>query len=133
MRRKRRSAEEAPYRKQGHGLMLLIGMEEWRQQHPKATLREIEEAVDERLAQMRASLLEEVIQMSPQATWGQQEKSARPTCEQCGQTLQRRGKQSRTLQTSGGQEITIEREYGTCPACGQGLFPPGPGIGVDKQ
>ena len=110
MRRKRRSPEETPYRKQGHGLMLLIGMEEWRQQHPKASLREIEEAVDERLAQMRAGLLEEVIQMSPQANWGASEQSERPTCEQCGQGLQRRGKQSRTLQTSGGQEITIERE-----------------------
>lgn len=34
-------------------LMMLTGMMDWRQQHPKATLREIEEAIDERLAKLR--------------------------------------------------------------------------------
>lgn len=125
--------EDAPSRKQGHGLMLPIGMEEWRHQHPKAPLQEIEEAVDERQAQVRAGVLEEVIQRSPQAHGGQQEQSERPTCEPCGQGLQRRGTQRRTWQTSGGQEITIERESGTCPACGHGLFPPGPGMEADQQ
>jgi hypothetical protein len=29
------------------------------------------------------------------------------------------------LQTHGGQELHLCRRYGTCPACGAGLFPPG--------
>jgi len=38
------------------------GMTEWRKQHPKATFREIEAAVDERVNQLRAQLIEEVVQ-----------------------------------------------------------------------
>jgi hypothetical protein len=34
-------------------------MKEWRQQHPHATLREIEQAMDERLNKLRAEMLEE--------------------------------------------------------------------------
>ncbi len=33
---------------------VLSGMKEWRLQHPKATLRQIETALDERLGKMRA-------------------------------------------------------------------------------
>ncbi len=36
---------------------VISGMKEWRDQHPKATLREIEEALDERLGKMRARRL----------------------------------------------------------------------------
>ena len=105
-------------------LMMLIGMSEWRQQHPQAPLREIEEAMDERLAKFRAGMLEELAKMSPRADWGQTREEERPKCEQCGKPLQSRGKHRRTLHTSGGQEVEIERSYGTCPDCGQGLFPP---------
>jgi len=34
----------------------MAGIEAWRRQHPKATLREIEAAVDERLAALRARM-----------------------------------------------------------------------------
>jgi hypothetical protein len=33
---------------------IVAGIQEWRLQHPKAALREIEAAVDERLAELRA-------------------------------------------------------------------------------
>ncbi len=105
--------------------MLLIGIKEWRHQHPQATFREIEEAVDERLAQLRAGMLEELAQMSPHAEWSQLPKEQRPTCEQCGSGLVSRGKHQRRLQTTGGQHIQLDRQYGTCPQCGQGIFPPG--------
>lgn len=106
-------------------LMMLTGMSEWRQQHPRATLREIEEAMDERLNKLRAGMLEELVKMSPQADWSATPKQERPVCERCGKALVSRGKQRRQLQTSGGQQVEIERSYGTCPECGQGLFPPG--------
>ena len=33
------------------------------------------------------------------------------------------GLHSRTLQTQGGQTLTLERRYGVCPVCATGLFP----------
>ena len=36
---------------------VLTGMKDWRVQHPKATFREIEAALDERLARLRARML----------------------------------------------------------------------------
>ena len=45
-------------------------------------------------------------------------------CPDCGVPLQHRGAHARTLQTHGGLDITLERHYGVCPACGAGLFPP---------
>ena len=38
---------------------VLSGMKEWRLQHPKATLRQIETALDERLGKMRARMLQD--------------------------------------------------------------------------
>ncbi len=39
---------------------ILTGMREWRLQHPKATLREIELALDDRLSRLRARLLQDL-------------------------------------------------------------------------
>ncbi len=39
---------------------VLRGIREWRLQHPKATLREIELVLDERLAPLRARMLQDV-------------------------------------------------------------------------
>ena len=38
---------------------VITGMKEWRLQHPRATLTEIEAALDERLARLRARMLED--------------------------------------------------------------------------
>lgn len=66
MTRRKGPSEQDPQRKEkSEGLMMLTGMKEWRQQHPTATLREIEKAMDERLAKLRAGMLEELIHMSP--------------------------------------------------------------------
>lgn len=40
---------------------VMTGMKEWRMQHPKATCREIEAALDERLARRRARMLEDAL------------------------------------------------------------------------
>jgi hypothetical protein len=106
-------------------LLLLTGMKEWRQQHPHATLREIEEAMDARLAKLRAGMLADLVKMSLQADWRQVPQESRPRCAQCGTPLQSRGQRRRWLQTTGGQQVPVDRNYGTCPQCGQGLFPPG--------
>src|ERR1700704_3946600 len=124
MRRKRPPKRDPHEMGMSEELMLLTGMKEWRQQHPRATLREIEEAMDERLAKLRAGMLEDLVKMSPQADWSQGPQEQRPRCERCGEPLESRGKRRRWLQTSGGQQVQLDRSYGTCPQCGQGLFPP---------
>lgn len=125
MRRKRPSERDPQRSQRSEALMMLTGMKEWRELHPHATLREIEQEMDERLSLLRAGMLEELIKMSPQADWSQAVPENRPRCERCGAVLVSRGKQSRWLQTSGGEQIELQRSYGTCPECGQGLFPPG--------
>ena len=104
---------------------VLNGMKEWRLQHPRATLSEMEAALDERLTRQRARMLEDMAQASAATDLSQVPREERPTCPQCGTPLGPRGKGKRHLQTTGGQEITLERSYGVCPTCGVGFFPSG--------
>ena len=99
-------------------------MRAWRTHHPKAALREMETELDARLSRMRARMLEDIALASPAADWTDTPITQHPTCPDCGVPLQLRGIETRTLQTHGGQDLTFERRYGTCPACGAGLFPP---------
>jgi hypothetical protein len=101
---------------------VLSGMKEWRLQHSRATLQEIEAALDERLARMRARLLEDAALASAAAQWEAQETA--PVCPQCGGALQGRGQHVRELQTHGGQTLKLKRSYGVCPTCDGGFFPP---------
>lgn len=39
--------------------------------------------MDERLAKLRAGMLEELVKMSPQADWSQAAPKNQPTCEHC--------------------------------------------------
>jgi len=104
---------------------VLTGMKEWRLQHPRATLKEIEVALDERLARLRARMLEDAALASASTAWEHEKESEPPRCPHCGEALQERGVYAtRQLQTYGGQEIALRREYGVCPQCGAELFPP---------
>ncbi len=102
---------------------IISGIAEWRQQHPQATFRELEDEVDRRLAVMRAKMLADAAMISAQREWEPESEAVR--CPECGAILERKGKKKRKLLTRGGQEVELEREYGVCPACGQGIFPPG--------
>lgn len=106
------------------GAEMLTGLREWRLQHPQATLTEIEAALDERLARLRARLLQDTALASASADLSQTPPHARPRCPQCGRPLQARGRSRRRLQTQGGQEVVLERSYGVCPTCNTGSFPP---------
>jgi NADH pyrophosphatase NudC (nudix superfamily) len=103
---------------------VITGMKEWRLQHPKATLREIEAALDERLGRLRAKMLQDAALASTAADWDEVAEEDCPVCPQCGARLDFRGKHDRHLQTHGGREIVLERGYGVCPGCGTGFFPP---------
>jgi predicted RNA-binding Zn-ribbon protein involved in translation (DUF1610 family) len=104
---------------------VLLGIKEWRLQHPKATFREIEAALDERWAKVRARLLQDLAlaSVAAEVSWAIAED--RPSCPECGHALEGRGQDSRDLTTNYNQTITLKRSYGVCPACGMGLFPPG--------
>lgn len=104
---------------------VLSGVAEWREQHPHATWREIEQAIDERLSRLRSKLLQDTAQHSQQRKWKQHEGGQPPQCPSCQVALQARGSHTRTLQSSAGTQIPLERSYGTCPQCGSGFFPPG--------
>jgi hypothetical protein len=73
------------------GLRDVLGMTEWRKEHPKATWAEIEAAVDERINQVRAHLIQDVVQMGESEEWSEIPQEERPRCVTCGKPLWARG------------------------------------------
>ena len=108
------------------------GMDEWRRQHPRATFKEIETALDERLARVRAQMLQDAAMLSPLTDLTQAGSADRPHCPNpgCKQELTAHGLERRLLTTDGDQTITLTRSYASCRSCGTGLFPPRPGARV---
>ncbi len=103
---------------------VMTGMKEWRLQHPRATFREIEQALDERLAKMRARMLQDAALASAAANLEAAQEDERPVCPECGAPLGARGTAVRELTTQHNQTVTLRRSYGVCPQCGAGFFPP---------
>lgn len=126
--------EEFERKWQELSLEAITGMVEWRVQHPRATMREIETALDERLARVRAKMLEDTALASEAREWEMSGTSASspksvepqgPVCPECKVVLKPRGREKRHLQSVGGAEVVLERQYGECPVCGTRFFPPG--------
>jgi DNA-directed RNA polymerase subunit RPC12/RpoP len=103
---------------------VLSGMKEWRLQHPKATFREIEAAVDEQLSGLRARLLQDLALASRAADLQDKQLGEQPRCPECGRVLESQGQHERTVLTHGGRAVHLRRDYARCPACRVGLFPP---------
>lgn len=101
---------------------IMAGVAEWRVQHPKATLREIEGEIDRRLSELRVRMITDTANASASARW---EQADGVVCPECGAKLIKKGKKKRVLLTREGREIELKREYGVCVACGLGIFPPG--------
>ena len=104
----------------------------WRAEHPRASWREIEEALEARWVKVRARLLGEAAATSPardvkaaSAPPAAGEAGEAVSCPRCGAALRARGRTTRRLTTQGDQEVILERSYAQCSACGAGLFPPG--------
>jgi ribosomal protein S27AE len=94
----------------------------WRDAHPAATLDAIEDAVEAGLAQLRQRLTTDTVHASAVAAVGTGGTRAR--CPECGARLQRKGFSQRRVQTGRGTEVVLDREYGWCPRCAAGVFPP---------
>jgi hypothetical protein len=100
------------------GLRDILGITQWRKEHLKAT-------IDEQINQVRAQLIQDVVQMGEGEEWSEIPEEERPKCATCGKALWARGKQTRYLQTNGGEAVKLSRTYGACPTCGVGFFPLG--------
>ena len=103
---------------------VMTGMKEWRLQHPRATFQEIETALDEKLARVRARMLQDLALASKAAEISEEGEGEHPPCPKCGRAMEARGKRSRTLMTNHNQPVTLARSYAYCPACDAGFFPP---------
>lgn len=91
---------------------------QWRREHPRATLTEIEEAVEAELAQLRQDLVAEMVQETV-------EDQNVPDCPQCGQGMVKNGRRQRKLKGKEGETIHLDRQQWRCLTCGATLFPPG--------
>jgi len=70
MKAKKNKRERSPQMQAvSAGLQDVLGMTQWRTEHPHATLREIEEAVDQRMNQLRAQLIEDVARLGTTDMW----------------------------------------------------------------
>ena len=77
------------------GLRDVLGMTQWRKDHPHATWAEIEAAVDEQINQLRAQLLQDLVQPGEGEDWSEIPPEERPRCATCGKPLLARGEQTR--------------------------------------
>jgi hypothetical protein len=103
---------------------VIVGIKEWRLQHPKATRREIEAAGDERLAQFRTRMLQDVALASHAADLSRTSAPDRPVCPTCGGPVDPRGPGERQVTTHHGHTLRLQRSYAVCPTCQVGVFPP---------
>jgi len=94
----------------------------WQREHPKATFAQIEEAVEERISDLRAGLTEDLLRSRAAARSGPNSRSA---CPSCGKPMESRGEHDRTVTIRGNRQVKLRRGYQVCPACNAGLFPPG--------
>jgi RNase P subunit RPR2 len=72
--------------------------------------------VDERLAGVRARIVQDMALRSTQRDVSVLPAAERPVCAQCGTVLEARGKQTRRLTTSHNREVRLDRSYAVCPA-----------------
>jgi YgiT-type zinc finger domain-containing protein len=91
-------------------------LDSWQSLHPRATFAEMETAVEERVAHLRARLLEQRVERSVS--------EEHPACPTCGATMVPRSRATREVIVAGDEAVHLERPYVRCPVCGTGFFPP---------
>lgn len=115
--------EESRWAKQSEGVVGKVRA--WRAAHPRATFREITEAIDAEVNPLRAQMVAEAAGGSPAARFTEQPPEERPRCGACGGKLVGRGRHRRQVTTQGDVTVALDREYGVCASCERGVFPPG--------
>lgn len=100
-------------------------IDEWRKEHPEATLTEIEEAVDSQLAGVRTQMVEDLAQRGRTARIREMAAEERPECPRCGRRAAANGRGMRKLKTFHGEVIELERDQAYCIHCEMTFFPSG--------
>lgn len=98
---------------------------QWREEHPGATFNDIEKRVDEKLAKIRAGMIQDLVAESQLTNIKEMAREKRPRCPVCGQVLASNGRQKRQLISRQEEVIEIERSKGYCGHCRVSYFPPG--------
>ena len=98
---------------------------QWRTEHPRASFTSIENEVDEKLAKVRAKMIEELVLESKMSNLKQLKVEERPKCVGCGGPIMANGRQKRKLITNHEQVVELERSKGYCRGCRVSYFPPG--------
>lgn len=96
----------------------------WRETHPRATFTDIENNVDEQLAQLRTQMIQDLVGESKLVNIKDLPFEERPSCPVCGKPLAANGRQTRQLTTHHGQVLELERSKGYCRNCRVSFFPP---------
>ena len=98
----------------------------WRLAHPRATLTELEQAVQEAVSRLQARYLSDLVHASRAADLEASPAADRPPCPTCRGPLEPRGQETRSVLTPRqAAPLVLRRSYGVCAACGSGSFPPG--------
>ena len=97
----------------------------WRETHPRATFTDIENNVDEQLAQLRTKMIQDLVAESKLGNIKDLPREERPRCPACGEPLAANGRQKRQLISHHEQVVEVERSKGYCRACRVSFFPPG--------
>lgn len=98
---------------------------EWRRANKQASLTDIENQVDDNLAELRAKMIEELAHESELSDLRRVAVEERPKCPECGVTVNADGQRKRHLVTEHDQEVTLKRSKARCPNCGLSFFPSG--------
>jgi len=120
--------EPADRDERGAAVRAVVGEElaAWRAAHPRATLTEIEEAVEAAVEQVRAQYLRDLVGTSGAADPPAAPVADPPRCPHCAGPLRPRGSQEREVLTPGqATPLRLRRQYQVCARCGAGVFPPG--------
>ena len=99
-------------------------MRQWRREHPKATMRQIELATEQCLARLAARMVGDIAAASDAAFFSDRPPGTRPHCPRCDVPVDPHGAKGRRLRAHGEQHVPLEREHAVCPQCGEAFFPP---------
>ena len=90
----------------------------WQANNPKATLTEMETAIDEELHKLRSKIIQQLVEER------ESKEETKQACPNCGQKMGKNGKRPRQLKTKGNEKVEFERQQLRCSHCGMTLFPP---------
>lgn len=100
-------------------------LHEWRRANPTASFDEIAEAVSQERKRLMDSLIGELATQEGGASFER-------LCAECGGMLIHKGKKKRVV-LHREADVELERDYYYCPACAQGIFPPGQETGAESS